>query len=111
MTKKEKIYGKYCLFQSSFNSSGISSPSGSVNSPFLDDQSGVKLYAFLLSLQYPKCFFDFQAGGVRRGSSGSAFSHNKGSRAHSREDLNSSPSRSFDQKHTESSGSFELKRK
>ena len=34
-------------------------------------------------------------GGVRRGSSGSAFSHLKSSRAASREDINSSPSRSL----------------
>jgi len=38
--------------------------------------------------------------GVRRGSSGSAFSHLKSSRAASKEDLNSSPSRNFDQKNS-----------
>jgi hypothetical protein len=36
--------------------------------------------------------------GVRRGSSGSAFSHLKGSRAASKEDVNASPSRSFEAK-------------
>lgn len=38
--------------------------------------------------------------GVRRGSSGSAFSHLKSSRAASKEDLNSSPSRNFDPKNS-----------